>query len=78
MERELILTVHDNVTPEYIEAEKRYMEKIFPYVESFYAFRSTHEILNTQKNKRIKKTIQQFKVFLQMHPEPFVFVINKN
>jgi hypothetical protein len=79
MERELILTAkNERLTEEYIEAEKRIMAKLFPYIESFKAFTATNEVFDITRSKLVTKVAKLLKVYHRLTPAPFNFVISKN
>ena len=79
MERELLLTAkNEGFSKEYVEAEKRNMGKLFPYIESFKAFVITNEVFNINKSKKVTKTAKLIKAYHRLTPEPFHFIISKN
>ena len=79
MERELFLPGSFlSLSPEYIEAEKRNMNQIFPYIESYSTFCTTQEVYNCIEGKIITNYRTLARIFHQLHPPPFYFTCGKN
>ncbi|MGN6617228.1 MAG: hypothetical protein ACTHJ5_08610 [Ilyomonas sp.] len=79
MERELILPVKDaEITTEFIEAEKRNMLKLFPFIESFQAFVTSNEVFHLKKHKWITKASRLLQAYYTLTPDPSYVVFCKN
>jgi len=80
MERELILTIKEKYRlTKKMNAEVRHIQKMLPEIESFEAFKESHEVFDLRRKKVVKKWHRLFQVYQKgTEKNVFLFILNKN